>query len=127
MKGPSWLCTIPQFNIINGMSVDYMHCVLLGVSRLLLQLWFDTHHHKEVWYLGGQRAVVDSRLCKIKPPSEIQRTPRSIQTTVKFWKGYYIYILTGGSSIFKGPRGPMTGSALDYCSSVNLLHTCFFP
>jgi hypothetical protein len=87
VKGPSWLCKIPQFDIINGMAVDYMHCVLLGVSRLLLQLWFDTAHHKEAWYLRGQIAVVDDRLCKIKPPNEMQRTPRSLQTTMKFWKG----------------------------------------
>jgi len=34
MKGPSWLATIPQFDLIRGMSFDYMHCVLLVVCRL---------------------------------------------------------------------------------------------
>ena len=34
VKGPSWLSVIPSFDLIEGVSVDYMHCVLLGVCRL---------------------------------------------------------------------------------------------
>lgn len=41
VKGPSWLSTIPYYDQINGMSVDYMHCVLLGVCRLTLRLWLQ--------------------------------------------------------------------------------------
>lgn len=39
VKGPSWLANIPQFDLIRGMSFDYMHCVLLVICRLLLRLW----------------------------------------------------------------------------------------
>ena len=87
MKGPSWLCVIPGFDMIDGMSMDYMHCVLLGVCRLLLRLWLQSCHHKELWYIGNQLSVLDDRLCRIKPPNEIQRTPRSMAVTLKFWKG----------------------------------------
>ena len=76
------------------MSGDYMHCVLLGVSRLLLRLWFTSTHHSELWYIGNDVKVIDSRLCGLLVPNEIQRTPRSIEKTVKFWKGnndYYNY------------------------------------
>lgn len=90
VKGPSWLCVIPGYDVIAGMSTDYMHCVLLGVCRLLLRLWFQSCHHQELWYIGDQVATVDDRLCSINPPNEIQRTPRSIAMTVKFWKGIYI-------------------------------------
>ena len=87
VKGPSWLSTIPSFDIIRGMSFDYMHCVLLVVCRLLLRLWFDSKYHQNVWYIGHAVKDVDDRLRSIRPPAEIQRTPRSIEHTVKFWKG----------------------------------------
>ena len=66
-----------------------MHCILLGVCRLLLRLWMQSSYHQELWYIGNQINVVDRRLCNIKPPDEIQRTPRSIELTMKFWKGSY--------------------------------------
>ena len=91
IKGPSWLCCIPEYNFIKGMSIDYMHCVLLGICRLLLRLWMQSTYHQEVWYIGNQMNIVDSRLCNIKPPNEIQRTPRSIELTMKFWKGMTNY------------------------------------
>ena len=28
-----------------------MHCVLLGVVRTLISLWFDSKNHKERWYV----------------------------------------------------------------------------
>ena len=42
MKGPTWLSVVPDFDTIDGVSIDYMHAVLLRVCRLLLQLWL--HH-----------------------------------------------------------------------------------
>ena len=87
MKGPSWLSVIPGYDLIDGMSADYMHCILLGVCRLLLHLWVQSSHCQQLWYIGNQVATIDDRLCHIKPPNEIQRTPRSLAMTVKFWKG----------------------------------------
>ena len=69
------------------MSIDYMHCVLLGIGRLLLKLWMQSSYHLELWYIGNQVKHIDERLCSITPPDEIKRTPRSIELTVKFWKG----------------------------------------
>ena len=87
MKGPSCLATVPGFDIINGMSADYMHCVLLGVTRMLLRLWLNSTYHSELWYIDTAVKVVDSRLGCILPHSKIQRTPRSIEKTMKYWKG----------------------------------------
>ena len=36
IKGPSWLSTIPNYNIVDGNCIDYMHCVLLGVTKMLV-------------------------------------------------------------------------------------------
>ena len=87
VKGPSWLSVVPCFDLVEGVSVDYMHCVLLGVCRLLLRLWLQSSNHQKLWYIGTRIPDLDARLCSIKPPSEMQRTPRSMESTLKFWKG----------------------------------------
>ena len=86
IKGPSWLGSFPEFDIIDGISIDYMHGSLLGVTRLLLKLWLQSQYHEENWYISSQKSVLDDRLSKIQPPDKIQRTPRCLDL-VKFWKG----------------------------------------
>ena len=78
VKGPSWLCTIPNFDMIDGMSIDYMHCVLLGVTRMMLHLWLQPRFHKKLWYIRNNLLVLDECLCTIKTPNEIQRTKKFI-------------------------------------------------
>ena len=53
-KGPTALALLPSFNLVKGIAVDYMHCILLGVCRLLLRLWLNTEHHQSLWYIGGK-------------------------------------------------------------------------
>ena len=40
VKGPSWLASLHSYNIhvANSTSIDYMHCVLLGVVKTLMKL-----------------------------------------------------------------------------------------
>ena len=40
MKGASILCIHPPFNLAMGCVVDSLHTLYLGVTRLLLKLWF---------------------------------------------------------------------------------------
>ena len=88
IKGSSWLATIPPFDVVDGMSADYMHCVLLGVTRMLLRFWFNSKYHSKLWYLGNTGIkLVDACLSDFLVPNEIQRTPRSLEKTMKFWKG----------------------------------------
>lgn len=70
---------VPDYNILEGNAVDYMHGVLLGVTKMLLKLWFASEHSKEMWYCGTKVELADSKLLQIKPPLNITRTPRSIQ------------------------------------------------
>ena len=86
VKGPSWFSMVPNYNILEGNTVDYMHCVLLGVTKMLLKLWFDSEHSKEMWYCGTKVQSADSKLLQIKPPINITRTPRSIQHHRNYWK-----------------------------------------
>lgn len=41
VKGYSWFMFILGFDIIKGVVVDCMYCVLLGVIKMLMMLWFD--------------------------------------------------------------------------------------
>ena len=41
IKGKFVLRILPSFDVVKGVSVDYVHCVLLGLVRKLLNLWFD--------------------------------------------------------------------------------------
>ena len=45
VKGKSVLHSLTDFDIIDNDPVDYMHCVLLGVVRTLLSLWFDSEKY----------------------------------------------------------------------------------
>ncbi|XP_044164670.1 uncharacterized protein LOC114974471 [Acropora millepora] len=86
VKGYSWFMFIPGFDIIKGISVDYMHCVLLGVTKMLLTLWFDKTHVAEEWNVSKRLDEVERRLLNITPPNCISRTPRSIVKDFSHWK-----------------------------------------
>ena len=97
VEGPSWLMKLKHYNIIRGTSIDYMHCVLLGVMKLLMSLWFNTMHNHEWYYIGRKVSLVDKRLSEINPPSIITCRPRGSEH-FKFYKAseyrsfYYIIL-----------------------------------
>ncbi|KAM7285073.1 uncharacterized protein ISCGN_032047 [Ixodes scapularis] len=85
VKGPSVLSLIPRFDLASSFVIDYMHCVLLGVVKMLMATWFDSKYHAEPWYLGRQLKTIDERLLAIQPPDFITRTPRSVRHRM-YWK-----------------------------------------
>lgn len=84
IKGPTPLINVPHFDIIWGFTPDYMHCVLLGVTRQLTELWLSSVG--KPYYIGRPAllTVVDARLSNIKPPLcfRLQRT----LPLRKYWK-----------------------------------------
>ena len=52
---------LPGFDIIKGVAVDYMHCVLIGVTKMFMTLWFDKTHASEDGSIQ-ERVQVDRRL-----------------------------------------------------------------
>lgn len=52
IKGPSPIVDLPNFDLINGVDPDYMHCVLLGVCWQISTLWFDSKSYSQPWYIG---------------------------------------------------------------------------
>ena len=59
--------------------------MLTGVTRQMVNLWTDSKHHGEAYYIGRKVNLVDEILKKISPPSEIHRAPRSLLER-KYWK-----------------------------------------
>ena len=66
--------------------MDYMHCVLEGAMKLLLELWFGGGHNEDSFSIASRVSEVDKRLAEIKPPNNISRCPRSIENHSKYWK-----------------------------------------
>lgn len=49
--GLSCLVSVPHFDIIKSFGIDYMHCILLGVVRKLLDFYLDSKNHKHIFYI----------------------------------------------------------------------------
>lgn len=47
-KGVSGLIAIEAFDLVEGILPDYMHGVLLGVTKMLLSKWFSQHGAKKI-------------------------------------------------------------------------------
>ncbi len=86
VKGPSWFSYFTYFDIIRGFCIDWMHGVLLGVVRMLLNFLFCPSNHGKLWYCGDAVKLVDQRLSEICPPSCLSRRPRSIEKHRSYWK-----------------------------------------
>lgn len=71
----------PQFDMARGTTVDYMHCCLLGVVKMLLTLWLDIKHRDAPWSLRKHQHILDQRLLSVKPPNFIHRQSRSLEDT----------------------------------------------
>ncbi|KAL1454735.1 hypothetical protein MTO96_043680 [Rhipicephalus appendiculatus] len=52
LKGASPLVKLPHFDLVWGYTVEYMHSVLLGVTRQFADYWFDSSNSNEAYYMG---------------------------------------------------------------------------
>lgn len=84
-KSLSPLVGIPNFDVIHGCVIDYMHNVCLGVCRQMLDLYFDSENHAQDFYIGRKKDFVNQRLGQIKPPSFVSKMPSSLDHR-KIWK-----------------------------------------
>ena len=74
----------PHFNIIKSFVPDYMHSVLLGVTRQIVKLWLDTSKY-EFSLKDKSIRKLDKRTVKLKPPHEVVRVLRTT-SDFAFWK-----------------------------------------
>lgn len=78
VKGPSPLMNFRHFDLVQGQTVDYMHCILLGVTRQITEYLVPM-------FTAGDLGTVDSRLLSIRPPHCFTRLPRSLAERA-YWK-----------------------------------------
>ena len=69
----------PIFDCVIGMVPDYMHGVLLGVTKSLLYKWLSSTHSSKPYFIGKQVKEISKRLQKIKPPDYVERLPRDLE------------------------------------------------
>ena len=80
------LAKLPWFDLVLGIVPDYMHGVLLGVTKQLLNLWLSPSRYKKPWFIGNKTKAIDKRLKEMKPPDFIQRLPRELETSRAYFK-----------------------------------------
>lgn len=94
-KGPSPMYAVKHFNVLWGFPPDWMHCVLLGVVYLMLDLWITGY--RMPYYIGSPLKLqkLNSALNNMKPPTQIHRLTRSVDVRRKWkaseWKSFFLY------------------------------------
>ena len=97
INGASELSKLPSFDVINGDSVDYMHKLLQGDMKQLLNLWFPKSGNNP-YTITAHIKSVDSKIKDVKLPSEIERRPRSLD-----FKGHFKASELRSFLLFYGP------------------------
>ncbi|XP_037025608.1 uncharacterized protein LOC119066987 [Bradysia coprophila] len=85
VKDVSCLVSLEHFNIIFSIGVEYMHAVLLGVTKRCLNYFCNPNNNSKTYYIPPKsRALLNARLLAIKPTSNITRKPRSLDQRKNF-------------------------------------------
>lgn len=105
IMGVSPLIGFKDYDLIRCTVIDYLHCILegfilsirydlrliylmLGVASLQLNLWFDSKHHREPYYITPRGTeIVNKNLKSIKPLRTFSISPRTIDEK-EFWKAH---------------------------------------
>ncbi|KAM7281652.1 uncharacterized protein ISCGN_006027 [Ixodes scapularis] len=96
-KGPSPAVSLPDFDLVWGFTVEYMHAVLLGVIRQITEMLLSSVNSNERFYRGSPTSVaaLDRRLLSITPPHCVTRLPRSLATRTNWnateWRHWLLY------------------------------------
>ena len=94
VKGPTELMKLyPNFDLVTSFVPDYMHAVLLGVVRQIVNLWVQTSSN-EFSLNKKSLKVLNQRISNIKFPQETTRKLRSTDE-ILYWKAseFRIFLL----------------------------------
>lgn len=79
------MVALQHFNIIKSVGIDYLHCVLLGVEKRLINFFYETKNSKSKFYITkAKRKRLNARILSIKTIREVNRKPRSLEKRCKF-------------------------------------------
>lgn len=113
-KGMSGLTYLDKFDIVNGTVPDYMHAVLLGIVKTLMNKWFSASESGSDYLIGKELRRVFERLLKVKPPFYMEQLPRDLEKNYAHFKAteiqafyyimqyhaYMVFSITNTYSIF---------------------------
>lgn len=96
-KGESGLLKLHNFDFVHGVVPEYMHGILLGVTKTIMMKWFSPTGSGKPYFVGKQLKKVAKRLQQIQPPDFIERLPRDLQlhyqhlkaTELQVWLLFY--------------------------------------
>lgn len=75
----SCLVGFEHFNIVWSIGVEYMHCVLQGVQKRMLNLFLNSNNSDRDYYIvPAKRRALDRKILMIRPTMSIVRKPRSL-------------------------------------------------
>lgn len=79
IKTISCMVGAEDFDLVNGFAIDYMHCILLGIMKKMLDLWLNSSNNKHPYYISPKcQVALNKRILQLKPTSDISRKPRPI-------------------------------------------------
>ncbi|XP_021354853.1 uncharacterized protein LOC110451260 [Mizuhopecten yessoensis] len=98
-KGESGLKHLESYNLVLGTVPDYMHGVLLGVTKSLMNKWFSPSQSGKNYFIGNKLKVISEKMKQMKPPDSIERLPRDLEkhyshfkaTELQSWLLYYAF------------------------------------
>ena len=68
VKGIKGVLPLAKYvNLVDGEPADYMHCVLEGAMGKLMDLWFASINHQNLYYLNRKIKYIDKWLTSQKP------------------------------------------------------------
>ena len=85
------------FDIVNGMVPDYMHGVLLGLTKQMLSLMISSSNSTKPYFVGHSVKDIDKYLTSMRPIDTVPRLPRKLEehlhnfkaSELQMWLLYY--------------------------------------
>lgn len=126
-KGKSNFECLPNFNMIDNVPIDYMHCVLLGVTkRLLCGKKFGWVYGKPPFKLCARDInAINCYLVKLRNyiPVEFARKPRSLNDCKRFKATEFrLFLLYTGPVVLKDVLpSKMYNNFMVFCVAISIL------
>ena len=86
IKSISTLHGMEWFDVVIGLPPDYMHGILLGVTKTLLKLHVSSRYSSQPFSIGKFIKEIDKRLTNMKPTDQIPRMPRKLEKHLHHFK-----------------------------------------
>ncbi|XP_062502036.1 uncharacterized protein LOC134179161 [Corticium candelabrum] len=104
IKSACPLLLLNDFYPVTAAVIDYLHCVLLGVTKSLLHRWTDVSSRGCPYFIRDDIDTVDERLRNIHPPDFVRRFSREIGKWLPNWKAseYRSWLLYYGIPCLQG-------------------------